>query len=90
MGDIAEMMLDGTLCEGCGVYIDEGEPNGIPRYCSKQCAKDRGVYREEDLIKDCKKILKEDLPKLKKQFPKVANTIEKVVNEFLEYIDVEI
>lgn len=21
MGDIAEMMLDGTLCEGCGVYL---------------------------------------------------------------------
>lgn len=21
MGEIAEMMLDGTLCEGCGVYL---------------------------------------------------------------------
>lgn len=42
MGEIAEMMLDGTLCEGCGVYI-EGEGEGFPRYCSPQCARDRGA-----------------------------------------------
>lgn len=24
MGEIADMMLDGTLCEGCGVYLSEG------------------------------------------------------------------
>lgn len=32
MGEIAEMMLDGTLCEGCGVYMP-GEAQGIPRRC---------------------------------------------------------
>lgn len=32
MGDIAEMMLDGTLCEGCGVYLG-GVAQGIPRRC---------------------------------------------------------
>lgn len=32
MGEIAEMMLDGTLCEGCGVYLP-GEAQGIPRRC---------------------------------------------------------
>lgn len=42
MGEIAEMMLDGTLCEGCGVYI-EGDAEGIPRYCSDKCARDRGA-----------------------------------------------
>ena len=31
MGDVSEMMLDGTLCERCGVFI--GEPVGHPRYC---------------------------------------------------------
>lgn len=42
MGEIAEMMLDGTLCEGCGEFIgDEGE--GFPRYCSPQCAAMRGM-----------------------------------------------
>lgn len=42
MGEYAEMMLDGTLCEGCGTYIDDFDA-GFPRYCSKQCAKDRGA-----------------------------------------------
>jgi hypothetical protein len=42
MGEIADAMLDGTLCEGCGSYI-EGEGSGFPRYCSAQCAKDRGA-----------------------------------------------
>lgn len=37
MGEIAEMMLDGTLCEGCGVYL-EGEGLGIPRRC-RDCRK---------------------------------------------------
>ena len=32
MGDIAEMMLDGDLCHGCGVYLP-GESDGLPRYC---------------------------------------------------------
>lgn len=45
MGEVAEMMLDGTLCECCGVYIHDGEAEGFPRYCSPQCAEDRGgVY----------------------------------------------
>ena len=39
MGEIADMMLDGTLCEGCGEYIDD-EGYGVPRYCSDECAKD--------------------------------------------------
>lgn len=45
MGEIAEMHLDGTLCEMCGVYLD-GESPGYPRYCSKECAEDRGVSEE--------------------------------------------
>ena len=32
MGEVADMMLDGTLCEGCGVYMP-GEAQGIPRRC---------------------------------------------------------
>lgn len=45
MGEIAEMMLDGTMCECCGEFLD-GEAEGFPRYCSPQCARDRGA---EDL-----------------------------------------
>ena len=33
MGEIAEMMLDGTLCEGCGEFLDNGSP-GFPQYCA--------------------------------------------------------
>lgn len=32
MGEIAEMHLDGTLCETCGVFLD-GETPGYPRCC---------------------------------------------------------
>lgn len=42
MGDIADMMLDGTLCEGCGVYIEE-EGYGVPRYCYA-CAKETSAH----------------------------------------------
>ena len=31
MGDYADMMLDGTLCAGCGEYI--GDSVGVPVYC---------------------------------------------------------
>ena len=38
MGDISEMMLDGTLCEVCGEFIDE-EDCGYPRKCAA-CSQD--------------------------------------------------
>lgn len=41
MGEIADMMIGGDLCEMCGMALD-GEGYGIPRYCSNECAKDRG------------------------------------------------
>ncbi|MDE2096824.1 MAG: hypothetical protein KGL39_06215 [Patescibacteria group bacterium] len=47
MGEIAEMMLDGTLCEGCGEYIDDGGASGFPRYCSPQCARNAGATPEQ-------------------------------------------
>lgn len=43
MGEMAEMMLEGILCEACGVYIDDDGDEGFPRYCSRRCAADRGV-----------------------------------------------
>lgn len=44
MGEIADMMLDGTLCEACGTYM-EGDGDGFPRYCSNQCARSRRAPR---------------------------------------------
>ena len=37
MGELAEMHLNGTLCEICGVFLD-GETSGYPRYC-EDCQK---------------------------------------------------
>lgn len=37
MGEIAEMILDGMLCEGCGVFIGDGD--GITRSC-QACSQD--------------------------------------------------
>jgi predicted Zn-ribbon and HTH transcriptional regulator len=37
MGDAAEMILEGIVCESCGVYI--GEAIGYPRKC-KDCKKE--------------------------------------------------
>lgn len=34
MGENANLMLDGTLCQSCGEYIDsKTPPQGIPRWC---------------------------------------------------------
>lgn len=36
MGEYADMIIDGTVCEGCGELID-GESPGFPRHCSQAC-----------------------------------------------------
>jgi hypothetical protein len=40
MGDIADAMLDGTLCEWCGCYVETGG-QGFPMLCAD-------CYREAD------------------------------------------
>jgi hypothetical protein len=40
MGEVAEMMLDGTLCEGCGEFL--GAPVGYPRKC-RDCGRADGA-----------------------------------------------
>ena len=45
MGEIADMMLEGLLCECCGVYLgpddsEEFEPTGVPTPC-EDCKQDR-------------------------------------------------
>ena len=41
MGDIADMMLEGLLCCMCGVYESYLKNDGIPDYCSGECAKNQ-------------------------------------------------
>lgn len=42
MGEIADMMISGDMCEGCGEWLGKGD-KGFPQYCSPACAKDRGA-----------------------------------------------
>lgn len=65
MGEIAEAMLDGTMCECCGEYLGEGD--GCPRYCSDRCARDRGMLPAEDLLKQAATMV-----------AKVGNEVEKL------------
>lgn len=35
MGEVAEMMLEGLLCSGCGACFDDEESPGHPRKCAE-------------------------------------------------------
>lgn len=57
MGEVVEMMLDGTMCAGCGEWIDvdglasgDFEPQGFPGYCSEQCARNCGGLVTEPIL----------------------------------------
>ena len=43
MGEVADDMLNGVVCENCGTWL--GYDVGCPMYCSIKCAKDRGAGR---------------------------------------------
>lgn len=48
MGEIAESMLNGDMCEACGenLFDENGEPREsmrVPDYCSPECAVNRGA-----------------------------------------------
>lgn len=90
MGDIADMMLDGTLCEGCGEYIGEGD--GFPQYCSSQCAGDRGAdeaqvkhhrndkFTERERRKRQRKKKNENYRKAKNLLAETSNMIEAMLS----------
>ena len=49
MGDIAEMMLEGILCEVCLEVIHDNfdDPPGYPTTCSKECRKEQDKRNKE-------------------------------------------
>jgi hypothetical protein len=60
MGEIAEMMLDGDLCEGCGVYM--GFPGeGFPRRCAS-CAKEQRAENHQATLAHHQQIKKVPCP----------------------------
>jgi hypothetical protein len=45
-GEIAEMMLDGTMCEGCGEFLDDGNDGpGFPQLC-ESCRRARARFEK--------------------------------------------
>ena len=52
VGEIANMMLDVILCECCGAFIDDDDASGFPRYCSDQCARDRGALPDKSKLQE--------------------------------------
>jgi len=44
MGEIAEMMLDGSLCKECGAVIGDGNGEGFPVTCD-DCLKERAKQK---------------------------------------------
>jgi hypothetical protein len=40
MGEMADMMIEGDLCAGCGGFIDTDGGDGFPRYCCDACDPD--------------------------------------------------
>lgn len=56
MGDYAEMMLDGTMCSSCGVYI--GEATGEPAEC-ETCAveirqMEKSIQRQANIARNAR------------------------------------
>lgn len=55
MGEIADMMIGGVMCAGCGEWLScqinrskkKCEEWGIPMYCDKQCALEHGGAIEQ-------------------------------------------
>lgn len=45
MGEIAEAIVNGEMCEYCGACIPDDEAPGFPRCCDKDCARDMGYKR---------------------------------------------
>jgi len=78
MGEIAEMMLDGTLCECCGEFIGEGD--GFPQYCSSECSSGRGVVAEPTKKKEGKKRRQK-----RRKARKRLERLEKISTEFKEH-----
>ena len=74
MGEIAEMMLDGTLCQVCGSVID-GDTPGYPRYCI-DCAKGQVVSDIEEIEYDFN-FNKVDIEKLVEQVMYQGTTKQK-------------
>ena len=51
MGDIADFILEGGLCQGCGEYLGEGD--GFPTFCASCQREERESRPQVDKVR-CK------------------------------------
>ncbi|HGM6773280.1 TPA: hypothetical protein ACKQAW_003889 [Stenotrophomonas maltophilia] len=49
MGEYADMMIDGDVCEGCGVYLP-GCGQGFARYC-RHCQPTKAERKAENIAR---------------------------------------
>lgn len=54
MGDIADAMLDGTLCSGCGEYL--GDDSGFPQACFS-CRSEEKKRKKAEALDRAKRIV---------------------------------
>lgn len=59
MGDVADMMLDGTLCASCGEYL--WRDTGYPVYC-RGCQKDQNASAHKGVLQRHQEIKKVNCP----------------------------
>lgn len=64
MGEISEMMLDGTLCQGCGVLM--GDACDYPRSCF-DCAKEERAIKHGKVLVRHQEIKKVKCPTCQKR-----------------------
>ena len=50
MGEIADMMLDGTLCQQCGGDIGDRKTPGYPRYCPDCVREINNALKADELL----------------------------------------
>ena len=84
MGEIADMMIDGTLCEGCGIYLEDEAP-GHPRRCadcgpSKSFIQTNQPSSKKHECKECGK-------RFKKKFQLEQHTKDKHKQEDVNEVD---
>jgi hypothetical protein len=75
MGDIADSMLEGDVCAGCGGFIDDQGGDGFPRYCCAECDPDGEDKESEQRARSEHKKIMQNLAdklnaKLKKEIEK--------------------
>lgn len=66
MGEIADMMIDGTMCQCCGVFLHDGHDGpGYPGYCpdcqpedAVACTKDGQARPSKTNCPTCGKLVK--------------------------------